>query len=190
MFRNIKIVFWFLVVAIIATRSFVFGELENSNLLENSPFIPYDYVSRGGYAGGSKRGAVEFRGILQFDDEEKFSLYNSLTQKSVWVNFRDRTAPYFVESYDPTKKTIIVGINGIRDTLSLSKASSTPLDINPASKSFEPSAKLSESSNAPGAPSEGKEMDPEKRKEMADKVFDSFRKYVAERRRAQEEALE
>jgi len=165
-----------------------------SNLIENSPFIPYDYKGpTGGFpVGPSTTGPIQLRGIFALGEQIKFSIYNSTTQKAEWVGLKDPTAPYYVEDYNPVTNTISLNVRGQRQTLALSKPSDEPLAIksNISTISSAPTASLRDrvKARAEAATAELSPEEREKRKAMADKVFNAFRKYVAEKRRREAEA--
>lgn len=165
------------------------------SLIENSPFIPFDYVSgEVELPMAPERGGVELRGILDFGKVPRFSLYIAKTQESIWVNFKDKKARYFIDSYDPEKKIITITINGLRQQLKLSKPSDEPakggaaatrgfmnLPIAPPKMEPEPAAEEEEEEE------EAEEEVPEdemaqKRREMSERVYKAFQQYVSEKR--------
>lgn len=158
------------------------------NLEDRSPFVPYDY-KRGPGGAAAPKGAPEFRGVLDMGVQGmKFSIYDTAAKRSTWVAMMDNEAPYYVENYDAERKLVDITFGGRRMELPLKKASDTMIPVNASSRGKKVTAESkgakSELKTAPEAPAE--ELDPEKRKEMAKKVFDAFRKYVKERKEARE----
>ena len=163
-----------------------------ASLEENSPFIPFDQPVRPPAFGGPQKGGVELRGIMEFSGEQTFSLYNPTTKESRWVMLQERSGPYFVESYDPKAQSVSVVINGAPQQLKLNKPSDTVLPVskgNLLSRSPGGPPSPSRFPHEDERPSEG-EIDPEQRKEMADKVYSAFKKYVAEKKARAESELD
>lgn len=168
-----------------------------ASLEENSPFIPFDYVGpQAAPVAGPQKGGIELRGVLDYDGETRFSLYNPNTQKSTWVKLNDKTAPYHVDSYDPSKNSITVTVNGVRQQLPISKSkeeavmgtgpakpqpSPRPNPTSPpVNKKPEPINNEDEEDEEPEVSAE--DEDARRRKEMSEKVYDAFKKYVSEKR--------
>lgn len=171
------------------------GVLVGASLEENSPFIPFDYVgSQAPIA--TQKGGIEFRGVLDYGDELRFSFYNPSSQKSVWVKLNDRRAPYLVDAYDPVKQIVTVMVNGNRQRLELSKSSDGPMVASTAtlrlptniSMSPQEDKKVEQTTDNEGdedtEESEPEEEDPEvqRRREMSQKVYEAFKKYVSEKK--------
>lgn len=159
------------------------------SLEEDSPFIPFDYVSPQNQVVGPQKGGVELHGILSIGGEARFSLYNPTTQKSVWVKMNDKGAPYYVDSYDPTKQTVTVTVNGVRQQLPLSKskddgagkgAARPPVNVPTTPKAPEPISEEEEDEFE----EEEDDADAQRRREMSEKVYEAFKKYVAEKKAA------
>jgi hypothetical protein len=167
------------------------------SLEENSPFIPFDYVGAEAPVAGPQKGGVELRGIFDFDGETRFSLYNPATQKSVWVKLKDKGAPYFVDSYDPEKTLITITVNGVRQQLPISKPKEdgggpavprTPIKV----PDFPPKSSVNAETESADEEDEEEEEDVEeevdedpeikKRREMSEKVYEAFKKYVSEKK--------
>lgn len=166
-----------------------------ADLEDRSPFMPYDFQKSS--VGGGPPGSPELRGILDYGDgNTQFGFFSPSDKKSLWVGMKDPKSPYFVESYNPTDKTVELSLGGRKMALHLKKPSSNTLPINTAGPSqlqspdFNriPKSELVESEQSePQEEAPREEMDPEKRKEMAKKVFEAFRKYVQERKAAREQ---
>lgn len=166
-------------IKIISITTFAFAA---SNLESNSPFIPYD---RPVADEAVQKGAVEFRGIMDYAGEVKFSLYNANTKESKWVKLNESSGPYTVEKYDPQKQLIEVVISGSPQQLKMSKPSDGV--TGPLGRASMPPRPPAPSPPTPpkdkeaiGPPTD--EVDEQKRQEMADKVYDAFKKYVAEKK--------
>lgn len=169
-------------------------------LEENSPFIPYDYVSgQADFPLPSQQNFVELHGILDFGKEPKFSLYNTKTQKSVWVKMNDKRAPYFIDSYDPEEKIIAITINGVRQQLEISKPADDAKTGSGLRGISPPRPSNDVRSNAPVDEEDEEEEDDEeeeeddieelsdeeqaqRRREMSERVYKAFQQYVSERR--------
>ncbi len=183
-----------------------------ASLEENSPFIPYDYVS--GQAPSvvlpAQQNFIELHGILDFGKVPKFSLYNTKTQKSVWVKLNDKKAPYFIDSYDPENKMVAITINGVRQQLEISepvdegKSTSGPrgpgLTRNFPTHDTKTRWDRNTDTQLGGEEDDedGEEEDDEeeeedveemsdeeqaqKRREMSERVYKAFQQYVSERR--------
>ena len=181
-----------LLILSIGTLSMLGGGIYGVSLEENSPFIPFDQPARPIDFAGPARGGVELRGIMEFAGEQKFSLYNPTTKESRWVTLQESSGAYLVESYDPASQSILLMVNGIQQRLKLNKPSEISL----------PETRGGGFPRIPGAPPSpsrfpheeeapsGGEIDPEKRKEMADRVYSAFRKYVEEKKARAEGALD
>lgn len=163
-----------------------------ASLSENSPFIPFDYVE--GQEVPSlitpQEGGIELRGILDFEGAPKFSLYNPITQKSVWVNVKDKKAPYYIDNYDPTKKMVAVMVNGVRQQLQVSKPSDEAISVGSLShKPVKMPTTPSDINKMPEHALEEENLEQlpndeqmQKKKEMSEKVYEAFKKYVAEKK--------
>lgn len=179
------------------------------SLEENSPFIPYDYNQTATPSiSPPMQNFIELHGILDFGKVPKFSLYNSKTQKSMWVALNDKHAPFLIDSYDPEKKVVAITINGVRQQLEISK----PFDENknaPSSRSPGPSRALNEmkarfdrdtgtrldsadeeeEDEEDGEDEEEEDVEEmsdeeqaQRRREMSERVYRAFQQYVSERR--------
>lgn len=189
--RYLKQAFLSLFLALVGAQGEI---LLGASLEENSPFIPFDYVGpQAAPIVGPQKGGVELRGVLAFDDEARFSLYNPTTQKSVWVKLKDKRAPYFVDSYDPVKQTITVTVNGLRQQLHISKpgdemassggASRPPVNVpvQPPRIAREPEP-IEEDDDDDDPADLPEDEETKRRREMSEKVYEAFKKYVSEKR--------
>lgn len=172
-----------------------------ASLEENSPFIPFDYETAPPPVAGPQKGGVELRGVLDYDGETRFSIYNPTNQKSVWIKLNDEKAPYLIDSYDPVKNLITITVNGLRQQLPMSKSSDAVL----AGGARPPVRTPILSANTPTSPRFSREPEPlqdeeedeeeedssedmpedpdvQRRKEMSEKVYEAFKKYVSEKR--------
>lgn len=187
-----RIFFQLLLLLAVIEGEFAFA----ASLEENSPFVPFDYVSgQTELPMASEKGGVELRGILDFGDEPRFSLYNSKTQESVWVNFKDQKARYYIDDYDPQKKLIVITINGLRQQLKVSKPLDEPVKGGAATRGLmnlpgmqsrnEPEA-IAEDEEEDGGDEDAEEVPEDeaaqKRKEMSERVYKAFQQYVSEKR--------
>lgn len=188
--RFIKGAFYGLLFALVTVQRG--GVLFGASLEENSPFIPFDYVSHVAPVVGPQKGGVELRGVLDFDGQTRFSLYNPVTQKSVWVGLKDKRAPYYVDSYDPEKFLVTVVVNGVKQQLPMSKPTEEAMPVNsgtaaggPRIPTVPPKPEVKEEpADKEGDEEEVPEEDPEKakRRQMSEKVYEAFKKYVSEKK--------
>lgn len=184
MFWNFKRISHSLLLLLVAMQG---GLSFAASLEENSPFIPFDYVS--GQAElplAPSKGVVELRGILDFGDAPRFSLFNAKTQKSIWVNFKDKEAPYYIDSYDPKKKLVAITVNGVRQQLQVSKPSDEPAQGGAASRGLTNVPSMDDADDEEVDDEEEDEVDEDeqaqKRREMSEKVYKAFQQYVSEKR--------
>lgn len=202
LFKLIKIFFNLFFICTINNISLIYA----LDLEENSPFIPYDYVSgKTEQLLPSQQNFIELHGILDFGKEPKFSLYNTKTQKSVWVKLNDKRAPYLIDSYNPDEKAVAITINGVRQQLEISKPADESSKMGGGMRGMAPPPRppLGINRNAPpddeGDEEEeddeedededeedvedlSEEEQAQRRREMSERVYKAFQQYVSERR--------
>ncbi len=114
----------------------VAGAVDLQNLLSASPF------SAGAAAGNGEGGtsALEFRGVFADQGEYFFSLYETSTQRALWVGLNEAGNAFTVHAYDTTTETVTAEYQGRALTLMLLRAKITALASAPAHAAPAPSA--------------------------------------------------
>ncbi len=98
-------------------------------LVARSPFAPPGKVSVRGTSAPTR---IEFGGYLEIGGKTEVSLLNIATREAVWVALRDKSAPFFVESFDPSGPAVIVKLDGTSVRLPLRNApAEAPLTTSP-----------------------------------------------------------
>ena len=90
-----------------------------SGLLSNSPFGSV----RTGVAGGNASAEpLEFRSVLEENGSKLFSVYETSTHRSNWVELNDPVNGFAIKGYDAAKDNITVEYQGKTMTLALKRA--------------------------------------------------------------------
>ena len=90
-----------------------------SGLVSNSPFGS----SRAGVANGNAGGEpFEFRAVLEEKGSKFFSIFETATRRSNWVELNDPVNGFSVKGYDVAKETITVDYQGKSMTLAIKRA--------------------------------------------------------------------
>jgi hypothetical protein len=113
----IVILFCFLVVLRLAGAGTPPDKM--SGLLSNSPFGSAKSGVAGGTAGGE---ALEFRAFLGENGSKFFSIYETATKRSNWVELNDSVNGFSVKGYDAAKESITVEYQGKTMTLAIKRA--------------------------------------------------------------------
>lgn len=169
--------------------SISYGKYED--LLQNSPFIPYNYQAPGmDLRGQSRESPLEFTGVLDFEGEVIVHLRDSQTQKMYRVRLKDEQAPFYVEAYDQIDKTIKVVKNGVPLILKLKRSVASKggfgvkRSLNKRNfKGVAPNAtSMSEQEDEFDQQGGEDAIGEEKNREMPDRVYEAFKKYVAQKK--------
>ncbi len=90
-----------------------------SGLLSNSPFG----TGKAGATNASASGeAFEFRSVFEEGGSKFFSIYETSTRKSNWVELNDPVNGFSVKTYDATKESITLDYQGRSLTLAIKRA--------------------------------------------------------------------
>ncbi len=90
----------------------------DSNLLENSPFLPPNSA-----AGGAQEAApLELRSILKSGGAYQFSLYDTARRQSTWVGLNEAGHDFVVKAFDAAHDTITVDQRGRSFKLTLKES--------------------------------------------------------------------
>ena len=82
-------------------------------LTKRSPFIPSGYVSGAATKQNNRPNVrLEFGGYTETDGRTEVSISNTTTGESIWVSLRDKSAPYYVESFDTVGMSIAIKLDG------------------------------------------------------------------------------
>jgi hypothetical protein len=90
-----------------------------NGLVTNSPF---GSAKSGVSSAGNGGDPFEFRAVLGEDKEVLFSIYETATRRSNWVELNDPVNGFAVKSYDPAKESITVDYQGKSLTLAIKRA--------------------------------------------------------------------
>jgi len=90
-----------------------------SGLVSNSPFGS----GKSGAAGAGSNGeTLEFRAVLEEGGNKYFSIYDTATRRSNWVELNDPVNGFSVKGYDAAKENITVEYQGKSMTLAIKRA--------------------------------------------------------------------
>jgi hypothetical protein len=90
-----------------------------NGLVTNSPFgSPKSGVTTGSNGGEP----FEFRAVLEENNSKFFSIYETATRRSNWVELNDPVNGFAVKSYDAAKESITVDYQGKSITLAIKRA--------------------------------------------------------------------
>ena len=90
-----------------------------NGLVTNSPFGS----AKSGVTTGSNGGEpFEFRAVLEENNSKFFSIYETATRRSNWVELNDPVNGFAVKSYDAAKESITVDYQGKSITLAIKRA--------------------------------------------------------------------
>ena len=90
-----------------------------NGLVTNSPFGS----AKTGAAGGNTNGEpFEFRSYLEENGSKFFSIYDTATHRSTWVEINDPVNGFAVKSYDAAKENITIDYQGKVMTLGIKRA--------------------------------------------------------------------
>jgi hypothetical protein len=89
-----------------------------SNLLENSPFLPPDTIAHT----TQQSAPLELRSIVKEDGQYEFSLYDSAKKQSTWVRLNEPGSEFRVKTFDPANNAVTVEQQGRIYTLALKDA--------------------------------------------------------------------
>lgn len=106
-----------LVCQVVAADSASAGKL--SGLVTNSPF---GTGRSGAVNGGSNGEPFEFRAVVEENGNKFFSIYETATKRSNWVEVNDPVNGFSVKGYDAGKETITIDYQGKAMTLAIKRA--------------------------------------------------------------------
>jgi hypothetical protein len=95
-------------------------KMDLTGLINNSPFGTARSGAYGNGNGGSE--PFEFRSYLEESNHKFFSIYETATRRSNWVELNDPVNGFSVKSYDGDKQTITVDYQGKSMTLAIKRA--------------------------------------------------------------------
>jgi len=90
-----------------------------NGLVTNSPF---GSAKSGVAAGNSGNEPFEFRAVLEENNSKFFSIYDTNTHRSTWVELNDPVNGFSVKGYDAAKESITVDYQGKALTLAIKRA--------------------------------------------------------------------
>ncbi len=97
----------------------------DSNLLENSPFLPPNVSG----AAGAVAAPLELRSIIREGGEYEFSLYDTAKRQSTWVKLNEAGHDFVVKGFDPADESVTVEQQNRTYKLALKEVKITPLAI-------------------------------------------------------------
>jgi hypothetical protein len=105
-------------------------------LQEENPFLPPGYGEEKPeppkpvvQQNGPLARELEFRGIIRFGGERKFSVFNKSENKAYWLKENEMDAGIKVSGYDANSRSITVVKNGRAERLSLMDATHAPVPV-------------------------------------------------------------
>lgn len=100
----------------------------DSNLLENSPFLPPNVSA----TGAAKEAApLELRSVLKAGGDYEFSLYDTARKQSTWARLNEPGYDFVVKAFDPEKDTVTVELRNRTYKLTLKEAKINQLGTAP-----------------------------------------------------------
>lgn len=104
------------VVALLSTAGFVRAVPES--LLRNSPFLPAGNAAPVAAQGGR----LELRGIFAFEGTTRFAVFDTASNRSVWLAVGESEAGLRVVAYDPSGEAVTVEYEGQSQRLTMKEA--------------------------------------------------------------------
>jgi len=111
----------------IALMSTIRSARADSNLLENSPFLPTSQAA----AAAQQPAPLELRSIVKEGGQYEFSLYDSAKKRSTWIRLNEPGNDFLVKAFDPANNAITVEHHSLTYTLALKEARIVPLSLPP-----------------------------------------------------------
>ncbi len=102
----------------IALMSTIRSARADSNLLENSPFLPTSQAA----AAAQQPAPLELRSIVKEGGQYEFSLYDSAKKRSTWIRLNEPGNDFLVKAFDPANNAITVEQHSLTYTLTLKEA--------------------------------------------------------------------
>jgi hypothetical protein len=99
----------------------------NSNLLDNSPFLPPDAAAHA----AQQTASLELRSILEEGGKYEFSLYDPARKQSTWVGLNEAGNSFSVKAFDAANNIVTVEQHSRTYTLALKEAKIVPLTMSP-----------------------------------------------------------
>jgi len=90
-----------------------------NGLVTNSPF---GSAKTGVVTGNTGNDPLEFRAVLEENNSKFFSIYDTNTHRSTWVELNDPVNGFSVKGYDAAKESITVDYQGKALTLAIKRA--------------------------------------------------------------------
>ena len=118
---SIQWVFMPLLGVMVWTRPLV----ADTNLLENSPFVPPNVSG----AGATAAAPLELRSVIKEGGEYEFSLYDTAKRQSTWVKLNEAGHDFVVKAYDPANESVTVEQQNRTFKLALKEAKIVPLAV-------------------------------------------------------------
>ncbi|MDQ8193378.1 hypothetical protein QEH59_03010 [Coraliomargarita sp. SDUM461004] len=114
-----------------------FSHITTAETLESSnPFLPPGYGEKQTeppkpvvQTNGPISREIEFRGVVKFNNNYQFSVFNKTEQKGYWIKENQAEGGISVRSYDADSRTITVNMNGRSERLTLMSVSDAPLPV-------------------------------------------------------------
>ena len=100
----------------------------DSNLLENSPFLPPNVSATGA---AQEATPLELRSVLKAGGDYEFSLYDTAKKQSTWAKLNESGYDFIVKAFDPEKDTVTVELRNRTYKLTLKEAKITQLGTAP-----------------------------------------------------------
>lgn len=94
-------------------------KMDLNGLVTNSPF---GSAKSGAAVGNNGNQPLEFRSYLEESNSKFFSIYDTNTHRSMWVELNDPVNGFSVKSYDAAKQTITIDYQGKPMTLAITRA--------------------------------------------------------------------
>lgn len=99
----------------------------DSNLLENSPFLPTGQAA----AAAQQSAPLELRSIVKEGGQYEFSLYDAAKRQSTWIRLNEPGTDFLVKAFDPANNVVTVEQHSRIYTLALKEGKIAPSAISP-----------------------------------------------------------
>lgn len=114
----------------------VSGTLDaTTGLAKNSPFLPPNTVTKPKATPPPPptnrvvAQQLEFRGLIKFGGQYRFSLFDKRNQKGYWLSQNQGHDGILISSYDNRSQTVVVQFSGRTERLTLMSATDAPLPV-------------------------------------------------------------
>jgi hypothetical protein len=117
-----------LILPLLGAVTLIPSGLADTNLLENSPFLPPNVSATGA---AREAAPLELRSVLKAGGDYEFSLYDTAKKQSTWARLNESGYDFVVKAFDPENDTVTVELRNRTYKLTLKEAKITQVGTAP-----------------------------------------------------------